>query len=298
MNLQEELKKYKRIIDEELEQILPNEKTMQNQVFEAMRYSIFAGGKRLRPILTLKTCELVGKDYRRALPFALAIEMIHTYSLIHDDLPAMDDDNFRRGKLTNHKKFGENIAILAGDGLLNYAYEIMINSIATDKESKMNKIYAFEKIANAAGVYGMIGGQVVDVLSENCEIDEKTIDYIHKNKTSALIEASISSGAIVGGASNQELEALKRYSQAIGLGYQIRDDILDKIGDSNKLGKDIGKDEENNKFTYLSAFGIENSIKKTQKLRNEALDSLVMFKKDENLIFFQELCEYLVDREN
>jgi geranylgeranyl diphosphate synthase type II len=296
MFLKDELKKYKIIIDEELDKVLSFENTPQSKVFEAMRYSVFAGGKRLRPILTLKSCELISGNYKNALNFALAIEMIHTYSLIHDDLPAMDNDDFRRGKPTNHKVFGENIAILAGDGLLNFAYELMIDTISKVNDVK-RYILAFKEIAKAAGIFGMIGGQVVDVLSENISIDKKTMEFIHKNKTSALIEASIISGAIIGGASTNEIDNLRKYGRAIGLGYQIRDDILDKIGDISKLGKDIGSDEENNKATYLSLYGLEKSIEKTKELCNEAIEAIYIFKNNSNIEFFIELCKYLVNRE-
>lgn len=296
MLLKDELKKYKIIIDEELDKVLSFENTPQSKVFEAMRYSVFAGGKRLRPILTLKSCELISGNYKNALNFALAIEMIHTYSLIHDDLPAMDNDDFRRGKPTNHKVFGENIAILAGDGLLNFAYELMIDTISKMNDTK-RYILAFKEIAKAAGIFGMIGGQVVDVLSENISIDKKTMEFIHKNKTSALIEASIVAGAIIGGASTNEIDYLRKYGRAIGLGYQIRDDILDKIGDISKLGKDIGSDEENNKATYLTLYGLEKSVEKTKELCNEAIEAIDIFRNNSNIDFFIELCKYLVNRE-
>ncbi|WP_427339207.1 polyprenyl synthetase family protein [Caloranaerobacter sp. DY30410] len=297
MELKQELEKYKNIIDKELDKILPNYNTPQKRIFEAMRYSIFAGGKRLRPILTLKTCELVGGNYKDAINFALSIEMIHTYSLIHDDLPSMDNDDYRRGKLTNHKVFGEGIAVLAGDGLLNLAFETMINDIINDIDKSERKIKALKVIAESAGVFGMIGGQVVDIISEGKNIDEGTLLYIHEKKTSALIEASILAGAIIGGASLDELERLNIYARAIGLGYQIRDDILDKIGDSEKLGKKVGSDEENNKVTYLTFYEIEEAIKKTEQLCKDAIIALSCFN-EEKVKFFEELAQYLVYREN
>lgn len=297
MDLKQELEKYKNIVDKELDKILPNYNTPQKKIFEAMRYSIFAGGKRLRPILTLKSCELVGGNYQDAINFALSIEMIHTYSLIHDDLPSMDNDDFRRGKLTNHKVFGEGIAVLAGDGLLNFAFETMIKDIVNDIDKAQRKIKALKVIADAAGVFGMIGGQVVDIMSEGKRIDENTLLYIHAKKTSALIEASILAGAIIGGASSDEIKRLTSYAKAIGLGYQIRDDILDKIGDSEKLGKNVGSDEENNKVTYLTFYEIEEAIKKTEQLCKEAIKSLDSFS-EEKVKFFAELAKYLVYREN
>ncbi|WP_069649486.1 polyprenyl synthetase family protein [Caloranaerobacter ferrireducens] len=297
MELKQELEKYKNIVDKELDKILPNYNTPQKRIFEAMRYSIFAGGKRLRPILTLKTCELVGGNYKDAIKFALSIEMIHTYSLIHDDLPSMDNDDYRRGKLTNHKVFGEGIAVLAGDGLLNLAFEIMINDIINDIDKYKKKIEALKVIAEAAGVFGMIGGQVVDIISEGRNIDEDTLLYIHEKKTSALIEASILAGAIIGGASSDELKRLSTYARAIGIGYQIRDDILDKIGDSEKLGKKVGSDEENNKVTYLTFYEIEDAVKKTEQLCKDAIIALNSFD-EEKVKFFEELAQYLVYREN
>ncbi|EOD01725.1 polyprenyl synthetase family protein [Caldisalinibacter kiritimatiensis] len=297
MELGNELNEYKDIIESELDKTLPNEGMLQEKVFKAMRYSIFAGGKRLRPILTLKACKLISGDYKKALPFALALEMIHTYSLIHDDLPAMDDDDYRRGKLTNHKVYGEDIAILAGDALLNYAYETMIDAIKNNKNYRNEYINAFIEIAKAAGVFGMIGGQVVDVLSEGKDIGEETLKFIHKNKTSALIEASIVAGAIIGGATEQEINKLRQYGKAIGLGYQIRDDILDEIGDINKLGKDIGSDEENNKVTYVAMYGLEKSIEETKRLSEIAKNALKLFEHKETVDFFKRLCNYLVERE-
>ncbi len=293
MDIRNELVKYKDIIEEHLDKILPNEEGYQKKIYEAMRYSIFAGGKRLRPFLILKTCEMVSGNYKNALPFASAIEMIHTYSLIHDDLPAMDDDDLRRGRPTNHKVFGEAIAILAGDGLLNFAFETMIKAMINDNSEKY--INAFNEISKAAGIHGMIGGQVVDILSENKEIDKDTLDFIHKKKTSALIEASVVAGGILGGATNEEVEALRDYGRSIGLGFQIRDDILDRIGNVENLGKDIGSDEENNKATYLSLYGIDNAIEKTKELCTNACNSLRLFDKYETSIF-TELAEYLVYR--
>ena len=293
MTLKKELEKYKDIIEKYLDEVLPDGEGYQEKIFEAMRYSMFAGGKRLRPFLILKTCEVFSGSYENALPFASAIEMIHTYSLIHDDLPAMDDDDLRRGKPTNHKVFGEAIAILAGDGLLNYAFETMIQSMLNDNSKKY--INAFNEISKAAGINGMIGGQVVDILSENNDIDKDTLDFIHKKKTSALIEASVVAGGILGGASSEEAEALRNYGKSIGLGFQIRDDILDKIGSIESLGKDIGSDEENNKATYLTFYGLENSIQKTKELCENASKSLDFLDKYDTDIF-KELAEYLVSR--
>lgn len=201
-----------------------------------MNYSLKAGGKRLRPILTLEACKLVGGNEKDAYPFAVAIEMIHTYSLIHDDLPALDNDDLRRGRKTNHKVYGEAMAILAGDGLLNYAYEIMLReSLSKGEPEKYLK--AINEIAKASGIYGMIGGQVVDIESEGKSIDMEKLDFIHMNKTAAIIIGCMRAGAIIGGASEEELENVTKYAKNIGLSFQIVDDILDIVGDEAKLGK-------------------------------------------------------------
>lgn len=296
MNIIEELAKYKDIIDLELEKTIPNCDLMQKKIFEAMRYSLFAGGKRLRPILTLKTCELISGSYEEAMKIALGIEMIHTYSLIHDDLPAMDNDDYRRGKLTNHKVFGEDIAILAGDGLLNLAYETMLDGVPLDKANSERYIIAIKEVSKSAGVFGMIGGQTVDIQLKDYAAEEEKLDFIHKNKTSALIEASIVSGALVAGANQEQIKHLKMYGQAIGLCYQIRDDILDKIGDEKLLGKNVGSDETNHKLTYLSLYGMDKSICEIQKLNIKAIESLSIFNEKESL-FFIELANHLAYRE-
>lgn len=297
MNILDELVKYKNIIDSELEKIMPIENLFQKRIFEAMRYSIFAGGKRLRPILTLKTSELISGSHEEAMKIALGIEMIHTYSLIHDDLPAMDNDDFRRGKPTNHKVFGEDIAILAGDGLLNLAYETMLKSISLNTMYNYRYILAIKEVSKAAGVFGMVGGQTVDIQSRNDVLEAEKLIFIHKNKTSALIEASIVSGAIVAGANDEQIDCLREYGKAIGLCYQIRDDILDKVGDKKILGKSTGSDETNHKLTYLSFYGMENSIKEIQRLCEKAIKSLSAFD-NKRTIFLKELANYLTYRKS
>ncbi|WP_425448591.1 polyprenyl synthetase family protein [Dethiothermospora halolimnae] len=296
MDISNELGKYSETIEEYLNEILPKSNSLQKRIFESMRYSIFAGGKRLRPFLILKTCEIFNGDYKEALPFAAAMEMIHTYSLIHDDLPCMDNDDFRRGKPTNHKVYGENLAILAGDGLLNFAYETMISHVFNTKSNSERYLKALKEISNAAGVFGMIGGQVVDIESEDSGIDQRALDFIHNNKTSALIEASIVSGAIIGGANDDEINLLRDYGKSIGLGFQIRDDILDKIGDMDKLGKDIGSDEDNHKATYVSLYGMDSSIEKSKELYNFAITSLNKFDK-KNINILKELAYFLLNRD-
>lgn len=297
MDIINELAKYKKIIDIELEKVIPNTDLFQKKVFEAIRYSIFAGGKRLRPILTLKTCELICGSYEEAMNIAMGIEMIHTYSLIHDDLPAMDNDDFRRGKPTNHRVFGEDIAILAGDGLLNLAYETMLGGIPLNKTSLEKHILAIKEVSRSAGVFGMIGGQTVDIQSKDDAIEEEKLVFIHQNKTSALIEASIVSGAIVAGANHEQISLLRDYGQSIGLCFQIRDDILDKIGDEKALGKNTGSDETNHKLTYLSLYGMENSVNEIQRLNIKAMESLSTFDEKEST-FFKELANYLAYRKS
>ncbi|MFA5524029.1 MAG: polyprenyl synthetase family protein [Tissierellales bacterium] len=292
MKITEELTKFKKIIDTELEKAIPNRDIMQKKIFEAMRYSICNGGKRLRPILTLKTCEMISGSYEEALKIALGIEMIHTYSLIHDDLPAMDNDDFRRGKHTNHIVFGEDIAILAGDGLLNYAYETMLDGIPLSKDNYGRHILAIKEVSRSAGIFGMIGGQTVDIQLDDNIVEKEKLEFIHRNKTSALIEASIVSGAIIAGANQEQIEYLRAYGQAIGLCFQIRDDILDKIGDEKLIGKKIGSDEINHKLTYLSLYGMDNSINEIQKLNIKAIEWLSIFNEEESL-FFRELANYL-----
>lgn len=300
MNLRKELEKVRNIIDQELLKSLPKKISYADKIFDSMHYSIFSGGKRLRPILTLKTYELFKNDFKEAIPFAISIEMIHTYSLIHDDLPAMDNDDYRRGKLSNHKIYGENIAILCGDALLNYAFENMINYICKKQEEGTNitpYLKAMKKISEAAGVYGMIGGQTADILYQRNNIDKNILSYIHKNKTSALIEASILSGAYLGECDEDTLNALTEYSECLGLGYQIRDDILDRIGDFNKLGKKIGSDEVNNKATYLSIYTIDEAIEMTKILCRKSIEAIQKIK-SKDVSFFKDLSQYLVYREN
>lgn len=296
MNLDKELKKYKLFIEEELKNLFNKDNLPQKIVIQAMEYSLLAGGKRLRPTLLLKSCELFSGEVKKALPFALAMEMIHTYSLIHDDLPAMDDDDYRRGSLTNHKVYGEGIAILAGDGLLNYAYEIMLNSIVENGYSK-KYIDAMRVIAAAAGIKGMIGGQVVDIISENKHIESEILDFIHLNKTSALIEASLVAGAIIGGANFEEINLIKDYGRLIGVSFQIRDDVLDIVGDQEILGKDIGSDIKKEKSTYVSTHGMEKSLKDLEDKRNNAVKIMEKFS-NANSEFFMQLADYLTIRNN
>lgn len=236
--------------------------------YDAMSYSLNIGGKRIRPILLLLTYGLFNKNYENVMPMAGAIEMIHTYSLIHDDLPCMDDDDLRRGSPTNHKVFGEAMAVLAGDGLLNEAFNVMFK-YCEDKDN--NAIKACRVLSNAAGVEGMIGGQVVDILSEGKNITSYELEYMHKNKTGALIKAAVVCGAILAGAEEKEVGIISEYGDKLGMAFQIKDDILDVVGDTKTLGKKVKSDENNNKTNCITYYGLEESIKMCDKITNECM---------------------------
>ncbi len=242
---------------------------------EAMEYSLFAGGKRLRPIFLLEFAKAFGENVENCIPLSCAIEMIHTYSLVHDDLPAMDNDDYRRGKLTNHKVYGEDMAILAGDALLNYAFEIMINaSLNVSGQEQMQYLKAVKEITSAAGPSGMIAGQVADIANCNEGGKRETLDFINTYKTGALLKASILAGPIAQGTSQDIIEELSMYSEKIGEAFQIVDDILDVIGDQQKIGKQIHSDEKNNKKTYVGIYGIEKSKKIVDTLIQAAFGHL------------------------
>jgi geranylgeranyl diphosphate synthase type II len=281
-------------IEKLLKEYMPEEKGYQKTIFEAMNYSLKAGGKRLRPILTLEACRIVGGNEEDAIPFAIAIEMIHTYSLIHDDLPALDNDDLRRGVPTNHKVYGDAMAILAGDGLLNYAFEIMLKS-SIGKENPAKYLNAINEIAKSSGVYGMIGGQVVDIESEDKKIEMEKLDFIHLNKTAAIIVGCMRAGAIIGDATEEQLENITKYATNIGLSFQIADDILDITGDESKLGKKVGSDIDNNKSTYPSLIGLEKSKEIANDLINEAKTRISNIKGDTE--FLNDLAEYIVARD-
>lgn len=281
-------------IEKLLKEHIPEEKGYQKTIFEAMNYSLKAGGKRLRPILTLEACRIVGGNEEDVIPFAIAIEMIHTYSLIHDDLPALDNDDLRRGRPTNHKVYGDAMAILAGDGLLNYAFEIMLSS-SIGKENPAKYLNAINEIAKSSGVYGMIGGQVVDIESEDKKIEMEKLDFIHLNKTAAIIVGCMRAGAIIGDATEEQLENITKYATNIGLSFQIADDILDITGDESKLGKKVGSDIDNNKSTYPSLIGLEKSKEIANDLINEAKTRISNIKGDTE--FLNDLAEYIVARD-
>ena len=236
LDFNKELDRKTKFVEEKVYDFLPKEEGKQKIIFEAMNYSVKAGGKRLRPLLMLETAKLFCDETENIFPFMAAIEMIHTYSLVHDDLPAMDNDEFRRGKKTTHAQYGEDLGILAGDGLLNLAYEVMSDAIIEADDSK-KAAKAFQIIAKKAGAFGMVGGQTVDIISEGKEIDLDTIMYIHNLKTAALIEASMMAGAVLGGADNEEIGIVEKIAKNIGIAFQIQDDILDITSSQEVLGK-------------------------------------------------------------
>lgn len=261
------LSRNKEIVETALDTFLPVEAPTKG--YEAMRYSLLAGGKRLRPILCIATCELLGGTTAMALPTACAIEMVHTMSLIHDDLPAMDNDDFRRGKPTNHKVYGKAIAILAGDGLIGHAFECLVENSREIAPSRLLKVVAI--LGRAIGMEGLVGGQVVDLASEGkSDISVETLHFIHRRKTSALLEASVLSGALLMGATENMQLRLRHYAQNIGLAFQIIDDVLDITATSESLGKSVGKDLLVKKATYPSMWGLERSTQIAQHLVKEA----------------------------
>lgn len=277
MDLRTYLAEKRVLIDEALKRFIPEPEGPASGLINAMRYSLFAGGKRLRPILCIAGAEAVGGNAQSVLPVACALEMIHTYSLIHDDLPAMDNDDIRRGKPSNHKVFGEALAILAGDGLLTEAFYLMAGLNLSKKIRFDNLQEAIKLIAGAAGYRGMVGGQALDIEMEGNEVDPSIVDFIHTRKTGALIAASVSSGAILGGGSKHQLEAITRYGKNIGLAFQISDDILDVEGDSVEMGKGVGGDERKGKSTYPSVHGLKRSKDVMEELVDAAVSSLEQF---------------------
>lgn len=272
------MEEFKKILEKktkEAEQIiygyLPKEEGRQRKVIEAMNYSIKAGGKRLRPILIKETALLFGYSGGDVEPFMAAMEMVHTYSLVHDDLPAMDNDDIRRGIPTTHKKFGHAMGILAGDGLLNYAFEVCANAIEKSEHTD-RAIKAFKILSEKAGIYGMIGGQTVDVLLTGKPVDTDTLDFIYRLKTGALIEAAMMTGAVLAGASDKETEDIRKTALAVGMAFQIQDDILDVESTTEELGKPVLSDEKNEKTTYVTLFGIDNAKEKVKEYTNQALE--------------------------
>lgn len=293
----EELQQKVEHINDVLEKFLPAEEGQQRIIFEAMNYSVRAGGKRLRPILMEETYHMFGGSSAVIEPFMAAIEMIHAYSLVHDDLPAMDNDEYRRGKKTTHAVYGEAMGILAGDALLNLAYETAAK--AFDMEVADTRVArAFAVLAKKAGVYGMVGGQVVDVESEksdDCSITREKLDFIYRLKTGALIESSMMIGAILAGASSDEVSRVEQIAAKLGLAFQIQDDVLDVTSTLEVLGKPVGSDEKNNKATYVTFEGLDKAVSDVERISKEAEEQLDDLGYDD--AFLKELFEYLIHRE-
>ena len=294
MDYKQILKKDAEIINENLCKYFGNTDCPEGILNDSKKYSLMAGGKRLRPILILETYKLFSNSYELAMPYAVAMEMIHTFSLIHDDLPAIDDDDYRRGNLTNHKKFNEATAILAGDSLLNNAYLIMLEDIinTNDVQIKQRKIQAMHEISY--GTDRMIAGEYVDTEYEGKQISSEYLEYMHQNKTGALIKACVRVGAILAGADKKDVDRLSTYAEKIGLSFQIKDDILSEEGDAAILGKPVGNDREKGKCTYVTKYGIETAKQNLENITKEAVDIMSVYNDDGE--FFKELALYIANR--
>ncbi|MBO5713626.1 MAG: polyprenyl synthetase family protein [Clostridia bacterium] len=288
MNFNAKYEETKKYFEEKLYSLIDNLSISDETLKTAMAYSVKAGGKRFRPVLMIETAKMLEVNIEDIMPFALAIELIHTYSLIHDDLPCMDNDDFRRGKPTSHKVFGEALAVLAGDALLNLAYETMLRGIGG-----IYKVNASRLLSRFAGYQGMIGGQATDVLSEGKALDEETLNYIHQNKTGKLITAAVLVASCVSG--DKYINELRTYGENIGLLFQITDDILDALSTSNELGKTVGKDEKAKKLTFVTLYGIEKSKQMAQDCLNNAINAISDVDDNEFLI---ELAKYILDRKS
>ena len=287
VNFQDELKKRTEEIKAVLKSYLPREEGFAKTMAQAMNYSVLAGGKRLRPMLILETCRMFGGEDKLAYPFMAAMEMIHTHSLVHDDLPALDNDDYRRGRLTTHKVYGEAMGVLSGVALLNYAYEVMLTAfdLAEDEKARARVIKALKVMSHKTGLYGMLGGQSVDVENDGKPMSREMINYIYENKTSALIEGSMMAGAILGGASAEEVAVVEKAASGIGLAFQIQDDILDVTSTAEELGKPIHSDEKNHKTTYVTLMGIEKASQQVAELSEEAVKLLEGLNKKNEFLF-------------
>lgn len=292
MDFKKELKKKAALVDEALERFLPSPDTYPPLIHQAMRYSVLGGGKRLRPALVLASAEVAGGSPLDVMPAACAVELIHAYSLIHDDLPVMDNDDYRRGKPTNHKVYGEAMALLAGDALLTLAFKLLAECRASRPEDIVRIVH---EVAAGAGTMGLIGGQVVDTFSTGEEIDADTLEYIHRRKTGALYRASVRTGAILAGAGKEELAHLTEYAEYMGLAFQIKDDILDIEGDEKKLGKPVGSDIRNKKATYPALHGMGKSKEMARRAVESAKGALEPFGSEAN--FLRALVEYVIERD-
>ena len=294
MVFKDELEKYKNIVDNELQKYLEKKECPEKILNESMEYSLMAGGKRLRPILVIATYELFEQNIEKCLPYAVAIEMVHNFSLIHDDLPGIDNDDFRHGKPTKHKKFNEATAILAGDGLLNNAYIVLSKDLENteDLEELKTKIKLFNEFSLA--IDRMIAGEYVDTEYEGKEISENYLEYIHLNKTGALLTLSVRMGAILANVDKKTLEDLTNYASKIGLAFQIKDDILSEEGNEEVLGKPVGNDKKLGKCTYVSKYGLDGAKEKLRKITEEAIDIITTY--GERAEFLKELAIYIANR--
>ena len=288
---------YKELVDQHLMDFIPNIDNKSISLYESMKYSLTAGGKRLRPVLLLAACEFAGGNIKEAIPYACSIEYIHTYSLIHDDLPAMDNDDLRRGLPTNHKVYGDAIAILAGDGLLNCAFEAISKDMMLfyDSPEKIRKrVNAAYEIAKGAGVRGMVAGQVSDIEAENAIASKEMLEYIHLNKTGALIRAAIKAGLYLGNPTDSMINDLEKYSENLGIAYQIADDIMDVVGNPDEMGKAAGSDEKKHKNTYTSILDIDHARNRLDELTAKAVESIEKYY--DNAEFFRNLVLDLAKR--
>ena len=293
MEFKQELKNYQNLINEELEKHIKKQKCLEEVLNESMEYSLMAGGKRLRPILVISAYTLFKEDIKKCMPYAIAIEMVHNFSLIHDDLPAIDNDDFRHGKLTNHKKFGESTAILAGDGLLNMAYITISEDLKKSNIGDIaQKIKVFEEFTKA--VDRMIAGEYIDTEFEGKKISADELEYIHTNKTGALLKLCVRMGAILAGCTETDLVKLTSYAEKIGLAFQIKDDILSEEGNEEILGKPVGNDKEMEKCTYVSQYGLEKAKEILAQITKEAIDEINCY--GEKAEFLKELALYIQNR--
>lgn len=293
MDFKVQLKKYQEQVNNELEKYLRKKDVPEKILNNSMEYSLMAGGKRLRPILVIATYEIFGKNINKCIPYAVAIEMVHNFSLIHDDLPGIDNDDFRHGKPTNHKKFNEATAILAGDGLLNQAYIVISEDlIKSESEELKNKLKVFNEFS--AAVDRMIAGEYIDTEYEGKQITDEYLEYIHKNKTGALLKLCVRMGAILANANEKDLEKLTKYAEKIGLAFQIKDDILSEEGNEEILGKPVGNDKELEKCTYVSKYGLQGAKKILEEITKEAIEELKEY--GDRAEFLRELALYIKDR--
>ena len=293
VNFQDELTKRTEDAERVIKDFLPAEEGFARTMAQAMNYSMLAGGKRLRPILIQETYRLFGGEGKVVEPFMAGMEMIHTHSLIHDDLPALDNDDYRRGRLTTHKVYGEAMGVLSGVALLNYAYETMLQAFSLT-EDQDRVIRALRVMAEKTGIHGMLGGQSVDVENDGKPLEKEMLDYIYRNKTSALIEASMMTGAILAGADEHEVSVVEEAAGNIGLAFQIQDDILDVTSTDEELGKPVHSDEKNNKVTYVTLFGIEKASEQVEMLSEKAVELLKSLNKNNEFLYL--LIENLIKR--